>query len=89
MRVQHPGELDVDRVAGGAAGAHRAVLPGDRRADDVESGVVGPRLDLVVLVDEHPDVLEAPLHLALRLDQARLHATSCPDARRIARSIFG
>ena len=43
----------------------------------------------VVLVDEHPDVLEAPLHLALRLDEPRLHATTWPDARRIARSIFG
>ena len=82
-------QLDVDRVAGAPARAHRAVLPRGGRADDGEPGVVGPRLDLVVLVDEHPDVLEAPLHLPLGLDQPRLHATACPDARRIARSIFG
>ena len=76
--VQHPGELDVDRVAGRAARPHRPVLARRRRADDLQLGLVGPRLDLVLLVDERPDVLEAPLHLALRLDEPRLHAAPAP-----------
>ena len=74
--MQHPGELDVDRVAGRAACSNRPVLAWRRRADDLQRGVVGPRLDLVLVVDQHPDVLEAPLHLALRLDEPRLHAVS-------------
>ncbi len=88
-RMQHSGELDVDRVAGRAACSNRPVLPWRRRADDLQRGVVGPRLDLVLLVDQDPDVLEAPLHLALRLDETGLHVVSWPDASRIARSIFG
>jgi hypothetical protein len=88
-RVEHPRQRDVDGVARRAARPDGPVEPGRRLADDVELRVLGPRLDLVVLVDEHPDVLEASLHLALGLHEAGLHATSCPDARRIARSIFG
>ena len=88
-RVEHPRQLDVDGVARRAARAHRPVLADRRRADDPELRVVGPRLDLVLLVDEDPHVLEPALHLPLGLDEPRLHATSCPEARRIARSILG
>jgi hypothetical protein len=75
-RVQHPGELDVDRVAGRAACPHQPVLAWRRRADHLQLGLVGPRLDLVFLVDQDPHVLEAPLHLPLRLDEPRFHAVS-------------
>ena len=54
-----------------------------RLPDDRQLGILGPRLEVVVLVDEHPDVLEAPFHLALRLHEPGSHATSCPEARRI------
>ena len=87
--MEHPGEGDVHREAGRAARPQRPVLPGRRLADDVELGRLGPRLEVVVLVDERPDVLEAPLHLPLGPDEPGPHSTSCPDARRIARSIFG
>ena len=87
--MEHPRQRHIDGVPGGPAGSEKPVLPHGRLADHVQLGVVGPRLHLVVLVDEHPDVLEAPLHLPLGLDEPRLHATTWPDARRIARSIFG
>jgi hypothetical protein len=60
-----------------------------RRPADEREVVLGlPRLEVVLLVDEHPDLLVAPLHLRLGLDEA-CHQAPPPAARRIARSIFG
>ncbi len=87
--MEHARERDVDRVARRAARAERAVLTGCGLADDREVGTLGPGLELVLLVDERPDVLEPPLHLALGLDEPLRHSAACPDAVRIARSIFG
>jgi hypothetical protein len=55
--------------------------------DDRELGAGGPGLEVVILVDERPDLLDASLHLAGAADEACHHAG--PAARRIARSIFG
>ena len=65
-----------------------AVQPNARAADDVELGFVVPGLEVVILVDEDPDVLVPALHLPLRPDESDRHS-SAPAARRIARSIFG
>ena len=65
QRVEHPRQGDVDGVARRAARPDGAVQAGRRFPHDVELDVLGPRLDLVVLVDEDPDVLEAALHLPL------------------------
>ena len=73
--MEHPRERDVDRVADATCGARGAVLPCRGLADDGQVRVGGPRLDVVALVDEHPDVLEAALHLALRLDEPRHPST--------------
>ena len=78
----------VNGIDTSAAAAAPGVV-GVYTADDLELGLLGPRLEVVVLVDERPDLLEAPFHLALRPHEPRSHVTSCPDARRIARSIFG
>ncbi len=86
--MEHSRQRDVHGVADASCRARQPILAGGRPADDGQVGVVGPRLDVVILVDEHPDVLEAPFHLALRLDEAR-HSVSCPEAWRMARSIFG
>ena len=65
--LEHPGELDVARVAGLAAGLLEAVeprcVPADHRARP------GRPLDERVLFDERPDLLVAALDLLLGLDQ--------------------
>jgi hypothetical protein len=85
--VQHPGQADVHRVLRLAGDLDRRVLARRLAADDRELGADGPGLEVVLLVDERPDLLDASLHLAGAADEARHHAG--PAARRIARSIFG
>jgi hypothetical protein len=87
--VQHPGELHVHGVLGGAGDTREAVLAGRRTADVPELGTGRPGLRGIVLVDEDEHVLEAPLHLTLRADEAGHQSAACPDARSTARSIFG
>ncbi len=78
-RVQHPGQLDVCRVASLAARALGARDPRRGAADDF----AGPGRPLVerVLLDHEPHVLVAALDLLLGLDQSR--------QERIASSILG
>ena len=87
--MEHARQRDVDRVACRAARAERAVLARRGLADDRQLCVLGPGDEVVLLVDERPDVLEAPFHLALGLDEPLGHPTACPEAPRIARSILG
>ena len=86
--MEHSGERHVDREPDAARGTRGAVLPRGRVTHERQLRVRVPRLEVVVLVDQDPDVLEAPLHLALRLDETR-HSATCPEARRMARWIFG
>ena len=84
---EHPRQDDVDDVARRAADALGTRAPRGRLAHDGQVGVLLPELRLVL--DEHPALLEAPLHLDRRLAQARLaHAAPFPAARRTARSIL-
>ena len=85
--MEHPGELHVDGEPHAPGCPRGTVLARRGPADERELGVGRPVLDVVRLVDEHPDVLVAALHLLLRANEAGGHAP--PAARRIARSIFG
>ena len=88
--MEHPRQRDVDRVArprrSPAAGRRAAWRAARRSSRSASSGQVSRSSSSST---SDPDVLEAPFHLALRLDEPRSHAISCPEARRTARSIFG
>ena len=85
--MEHPGQANVDRVPHPARCAGVAVVARRRLPDERQLGVGRPVLGVVRLVDEDPDVLVAALHLLLRANEPRGHAS--PAARRMARSIFG
>ena len=86
--MQHPRQADVHRVLDPAGGPCRAVESRGLAADDGQVCVGGPRLEVVLLVDECPDLLDAALHLAGAAYEPR-HQPCASAARRIARSIFG
>ncbi len=69
--MEHPREADVDGVARASGDAHHPVGTRDGGADEVELVAVDPGGEVVVLVDEREDVLEASLDLALRPDEPR------------------
>ena len=77
--VQHPGQLDVRRVARFAADALECVLPHRVAADDRQRP--GGPLRERILLDDEPDLFEPALDLLLGADQSR----QC----RIASSILG
>ena len=78
-RLEHPGQLEVGRVARLAAHAFVAVLT-RRRPPDHRERPGGPLLERILL-DDDPHLLEAPFDLLLGADQ--------PCQLRIASSIFG
>ena len=85
--MEHPGQLDVDRVARAAGCPNHPVEARSRLADDRQLVVRRPALNVIGLVDERPDILVAALHLLLRANEPGRHAP--PAARRMARSILG
>ena len=71
--MEHSGEPHVDGEPHPPGGPRGTVQARRRPADEREVGLGRPALDVVRLVDEHPDVLVPAFHLLLRADEAGRH----------------